>query len=191
MVRRDEWTVRRHAQVDGPERSTIGPEGGAGTVRYCTALELVGRYLDMSHACRIHVLEVVDGFTVRFQTDPNTPTSLTTHLTHAALEEETRQPAGGRRRLTAPIRRRGSPAGYEAVLAALGHELDLVHAFSLLVDELDNALLVTYQFLRPSDGFHVRKRMVLLERDTIRAVLGDSRAQSARRAEGRLTLLAG
>ena len=81
--------------------------------------------------------------------------------------------------------------GYENILRALGYELDQVEAYSLLIDELDEGLVVTYQYLRPTEGFSARKRMVILGAEALQSVVEDARSRREQRKLGILNLLAG
>jgi hypothetical protein len=170
------------AQAEGTE-----PAGFS----YQCLLRAVGGYLDGHGACRINVLEVADGFTVRYQTDRDDPQAVMVHLPNAELELTNRDLERRRKRLTFHFPRGDDASNYEDLMRALGYELDYVKAYSLLIDELDDGYVVTYQFLKPSEGFNVRKRMVILGQDTMRAVLRDAHKRREQRTKGVLTLLAG
>jgi hypothetical protein len=157
---------------------------------YQEMLRCVGAFLDGVDACRINVLEVKDGFAVRYQRERNNPESVMEHLSHDSLDTVAHR---GKRRpfRFAPRNRGDAAASYEDLLRALGYELDHVRAYSLLIDELDEGVVVTYQFIKPAEGFNVRKRMVLLGQDAMRSVLQDAQSRREHRKRGVLTLLAG
>lgn len=158
---------------------------------YQELLRCVGQFFDAHEASRIHVLEVIDGFSVRYQTGDTPDSTRTAHLTETALARTGRDLETRRRRLSFHFGRRAEEADYEDILRALGYELDVVRAYSLLIDELDDGIVVTYQFLKPTEGFNVRKRMVILGQEAMRSVVADAHHRREQRSKGVLTLLAG
>jgi hypothetical protein len=139
---------------------------------YEGALRTIGAYLEVVGAHHVSIVEAVDGFDIRHeQSDRNTDLELR-HVGYreiSALDRERRK----ERRPFGLGARRGKRR-YGDTLRALGHELDVAKAYSLLVDEVDDGFLVTYQYLRPSQGFLVRKRMVFLDTDSVARVLDDA-----------------
>jgi hypothetical protein len=175
--------------------STINSHGEVQTDRisYQTALRALGSFLDQHKARRINLLEAGDGFAVRYQETANSPDYVMARLPHAELVSVAAELERKRKRMSFPFggRDAGTRANYENVLRALGYELDHVEAYSLLVDEIDDGMVVTYQYLKPSEGFNARKRMVILGTDAMHAVLADAQARREQRKHGVLTLLAG
>jgi hypothetical protein len=160
---------------------------------YQEALRSIGAFLDNRHAFHANVIEVLDGFTVRYQRSDLHSELISEHLGYVQLQA----PADIKHR------RRGLPFGgrkperrYEDILRALGFELDEAQAYSLLIDEIDEGFLVTYQYLKPSQGVMVRKRMVFLDSNSVVQVLDDAHGRriNDKPTEGRRsirTVLAG
>lgn len=163
-------------------------------ITYEASLRAVGAFFDNKSACRIHVLEAKEGFTVRYQKDEGSSEFFVEQLNHGDLislgaiaERARRRPFSFR----GGSKVKGDPhATYEDVLRALGHELDTAEAYSILLDELEDGLLVTYQYLKPSEGFNARKRMVILGAEAMQAVLEDAHDRRERRKHGIVTILA-
>ena len=73
-----------------------------------------------------------------------------------------------------------SPSGRRAVFRALGFELDDSGARELCIDELNDALLVTYSYLDPGHGYGWRKHLVLLRAADIKSVMDADRGRRSR-----------
>lgn len=159
---------------------------------YQNSLRAVGAYLDERNAHRINVIEAADGFAVRYQLAATDPDSILARLSSQELSEREQDGGGGWKRRSFPFARNTHEAAtYENILRALGYELDYVEAYSLLIDELEEGIVVTYQYLKPTEGFNARKRMVILGSEALDAVLDDARSRREQRKRGVLTLLAG
>ncbi len=79
-------------------------------------------------------------------------------------------------------REQGGAAGkYQDLLRTVGWELDQVGARGILLDEHDHGMVVTFQFLVPSDGFLPHKTAWHLAGDEQQVILG--RAFSRRQVE--------
>lgn len=160
---------------------------------YQNSLRALGQYLDRQGAQRVNLLEEVNGYTVRYQLQRDHPDSVFVRLSHDEIPTVATHAEGRKRR---GLFGRGrdehgsSTQTYENVLRALGYELDQVEAYSLLIDEVDEGMLVTYQYLRPTEGFTTRKRMVILGDDAVRAVVEEAEQRREQRKQGVLSLLA-
>lgn len=162
-------------------------------VPYQVTLRGVGAYLDERSAHSVNVLEDESGFTVRFATEPSLGDAGAVKLSNVELLALTYQRDRKRRRKSFPFGRVEEASHsdcYENRLRAIGYELDSVGAYSVLLDELEDGWLVTYQFLRPTDGFNAHKRMVILGHSEMQAVLDDALERRDRRKQGILTMLA-
>lgn len=184
-------------QIDSPVYSDpIWPRAAhAGEQRtrvpYQAALRAVGAYLDQRDAKRINLLEDTSGFAVRFQPQPDQPECVMVRLDNSQLLSLSSELERKRRRT---IRLRSGEKvrmSYENVLRALGHEFDMLDAYTVLVDEFDGGMVVTYQYLNPSEGFNAQKRMVILGPEAMQSVLDSAEARREQRKQGLLTLLAG
>jgi len=161
-------------------------------VPYQSVLRALGTFLDDRAASGINLLETEGGFAVRYQPDKRTPQTVL--VTMNADEVASLAAEVDRRRRRKAFHFGGGNAGehrtYENILRALGYELDQVQAYSILVDEIDEGMVVTYQYLNPQEGFNARKRMVILGTDAMKSVLEDAQARREQRKLGILTLLA-
>jgi hypothetical protein len=52
-------------------------------------------------------------------------------------------------------------SSYEDLLRALGHDMQKLPAYTVVLDELEDGFLVTYQCYEPLTGFMPRKRMAV------------------------------
>lgn len=144
----------------------MSAERGPLTLPYQRLLRGIGARLDESCACNVHLLEEPDGFTVRYQTEPGKNELIAARFGHDELLE--RQAEMERHRA------RSSPTGagsYQDFLRALGFELESRSAYSILVDELEDGFLVTYQYLKPEEGYILRKAMMVAGPDEKGAIL--------------------
>jgi len=148
---------------------------------YQTSLRAIGAYLDQRPAGTVRVIEVPEGFEVHWLGSEADHHLQWVHLPVDDLlqwgEELKRKKTRRAFRSHAPITEDHS---YENVFRALGFELDTLEAYSILVDELEDGFLVTYQFLNPHESYMLRKHMVILRRNEMFEVLSaaDARRQS-------------
>ncbi|HEX8917098.1 MAG TPA: hypothetical protein VF898_01220 [Chloroflexota bacterium] len=159
---------------------------------YAMALRAVGAYLDDHDAQYCNVLEVVDGFAVRYQRADSELVVQTAHVNNddvSALQAELEW------RRSPQKRSRGESAvansgGYQDFMRALGRELDDLEAWDVMLDELDDSFLITYLHLDPQHGFLARKHMLTLNTPQIQNVLQMAHARreidprDSRRFEG-------
>jgi hypothetical protein len=191
--------MRRFDDVE-PNVDSVWSRGGAGhsseltreRVPYQYALRALGAYLDERRANSINLLEAEGGFAVRYQPQRNLPDTVLVRVEYPELKELSAELERRRRRKSFPFGSKESagPNSYENVLRALGYELDEVQAYSILIDEIDDGMVITYQYLSPHEGFNARKRMVILGSDAMQAVLQDAEARREHRKHGILSLLA-
>lgn len=161
---------------------------------YQASLRMIGAFLDENDARNAHIMETVDGFTIRYQRVHEGMKLYTHKVKYADVLKLTAEVERKRKRnLFGFGSRQPDPTTgrYENTLRALGYELDTAQAYSLLIDEVDEGFLVTYQYLNPTQGFMVRKRMVFLNLHSIEHVLSDAYARRQDSRRGLLTLLAG
>ena len=178
------WTrvgsnVNNHAQVSR-ER-----------VPYQATLRAIGARLDGMRVCRINLLEVADGFMIRYQESQDDSQLSLLHCEHRELLSLSTELEHKRKRKGFSFSQKESSVGtYENVLRALGFELDQAEAYSLLIDELDDGMVVTYQYLRPSEDFQARKRMVILGAEAMAAVIEDAKSRRDNGKRGGMSLQA-
>jgi hypothetical protein len=164
-------------------------------VPYQAALRALGAFLDERGASSINLLEAESGFAVRYQAHSGSPDTTLVRLDGEELlslssELERRRRRGRGFFFGGGKEQPEENRTYENILRALGYELDQVQAYSILVDEIDDGMVVTYQYLNPREGFNARKRMVILGGEAMRNVLEDAQSRREQRKHGILTLLA-
>jgi hypothetical protein len=125
---------------------------------YESALQAVGAYLDTQCATDFNLLETPDGFAVRFEGRGSRQDARTAFFRFADLRS-----SGVEFDLLHKIRHTLGPEDrqYRHLLGAIGHDLDESKAVSILLDQLPDALLITYEFDDPRRGYVLRKRMAL------------------------------
>jgi hypothetical protein len=126
-------------------------------------LETLGAWLDEESPRCFTLLEVVDGFTVILTPNtPGRPQISEIHFDSEALSRRRRRSALSTFATGAPRRWTLAIAGREEFLRALGYELDFHDAHSVIIDELDNQLLLTYSYFDAVQGVAWRKHIVCL-----------------------------
>ena len=146
---------------------------------YQVMLRAVGAHLDQQEAERVRLIEDRDAFiafhyhtggTARVERFP-----FDGLLSSGAARPRTRW--SRQRSHLSPI----GMSGYEDVFRALGYELDEARAEALLVDELADGFLVTYQYLNPTESYLVRKQMAVLGADQLGTMLQAARSRRAQK----------
>jgi hypothetical protein len=131
-------------------------------------LRVIGLDLDHRHASRVRLMETPSGFSVQYFEDSQADAIASLNYTHAELNARARggriqpllrHPIGGGKRF-----KQGRPT-YQDFFRALGYELEDAGAYSILLDEIDDGYLLTYQFYNPESGFMLHKHRVALHAD--------------------------
>ncbi len=134
---------------------------------YEAFLRVVGRDLDHRRATGVRVVETISGFEIHYAVDDQSPEMVTLAYTFDQLKAKAqgsriqpllRHPMGGRRS------KKGKPT-YQNFFRALGYELEDAGAYLILLDELEDGYLLTYQFYNPDSGFMLHKHRVALQTD--------------------------
>jgi hypothetical protein len=125
---------------------------------YQESLRKIGAWLDAAVAFRVNVLEIRNGFAVRYQEAPTDEVVMQRVFTHDDVRSLRWGDLGLRRRL---LRRFGKgpgltrePGGYQDLFRALGYQLDEASAWHVMLDENDveDTLTVTYHLRNPGAG---------------------------------------
>jgi hypothetical protein len=144
---------------------------------YQENLRKIGAWLDAAAAFHVNVLEVGNGFAVRYQEAPSDEVVMQRVFTQEEVRSLRWGDLGLRRRF---LRRFGKgpgltrePGGYQDLFRALGHQLDEAPVRHVMLDEDDDAdtLTVSYQVRDPDTGDEwITQTLVLgpAERDEIR-----------------------
>lgn len=139
-------------------------------ITYQRALRVLGTRFDQAHAEEIRIMELNHTLEIRSRSISDCSPSNHEILTAARLTELEEDQV--------EARETGTPAGrYRDVLRTVGWELDQVGARSILLDEHDEGMLVTFQFLVPSDGFLPHKTVWHVTGEHQKAILGRAHAR--------------
>lgn len=139
---------------------------------YQWLLRALGTYLDEQPSCRISLVEVPGGFLVRFQRSLQTLELEVYRFDSERLQEQLAILFQQRKPATRALHQgiwSAFPHGHANFFRALGYELDQESARTILIDELEDGIVLTY--LRP-DNQGWRKRMVFLGLEDIEKILG-------------------
>lgn len=125
-------------------------------VTYQWALRAIGAHLDRERGNFMSLVETPDGFALRYRR-PGGASALSQFTVEElrAFEAEMRSQRGA-------IGPRDRAQSYQDWFRALGWELDQTHAYSVVCDDLDEGVLVTYLQLDPRQGQVVEKRLAVL-----------------------------
>jgi hypothetical protein len=165
------------------EKQYIGMAGRSveDKVPYQATLRAVGKYLDERVSHHLNLIELPDGYNVRYQGDePESDQAVAFFSWQQLLGQNEllgqRREKGESNRFSSrdtkpELNATGPKDGYENFLRALGYELDRTEAYTITLDELDNGILLTYLFIDARESFMPHKRMVFLtpkELDTVK-----------------------
>ncbi|HEY8684540.1 MAG TPA: hypothetical protein VIO57_02930 [Chloroflexota bacterium] len=134
---------------------------------YQALLRAIGRELDHRRATVARVMETDSGFEVQYAVEGQLPETASLTYSYGELHAKARgnriQPM-----LRHPMGRKRSRHGrptYQDFFRALGYELEDAGAYLILLDELEDGYLLTYQFYNPDSGFMLHKHRVALQAD--------------------------
>jgi len=150
---------------------------------YQHSLRAIGIYLDKEQPRRFTLIEVTGGFTLVTQRGESPDSLQEQHFTSSEIQGLGQRFLHGRKVLGNRFSSswRLVPSGRQDFLRSLGYELDDSHAHSLLLDELDDGMLVTYSYIDPSQGFQWRKQMNCLQLDHMKNMVDLARNRRHRR----------
>lgn len=159
------------------------------TIAYQPLLRVVGAYLDDQGCAAMELVEDPKGFSLMHSRERHSPC---TQLVRFGFDE-LRQTGQDRQELRERDRGDQDTAvetdSYEDFLRALGYELEQARAYSVLVAEIEDGFVVTYEYLNPGEGYMVRKRMSLIGADQRREILQAARERWACSEKPRRRLL--
>jgi hypothetical protein len=147
---------------------------------YQWLLRAIGAFLDREGAAHIQIMEIGDGFAVRYERAGD---ASDLRLQHVGFDELLQVKARMEADRTGR-RESGEQTGrYQDFLRALGYDLEQASAYFILLDEVDDDFLITYQYLRPSESYLPHKHLSVINRDAREDLL--QRAHSRRIASER------
>jgi hypothetical protein len=144
---------------------------------YESALQAVGAFLDSQCATEFKLLETPEGYAVQYEVARGDPESRVAFFRFEDLHQ-----SGVEIGFLHKVRRPLGPADrqYRHLLGAIGHDLDSMNAVSILLDELPEALLITYEYDDPGRGYVLRKRMALAGPRDRERLMSDSQRRRTR-----------
>jgi hypothetical protein len=153
-------------------------EDEAEALSYQVALRAVGGWLDSQRgATGIRIVELTDGLLVQYgSTDASESARSRTFSFDEIWDLNDEQ----KRRK----RSRNRPESYQNVLRALGHELDEADGRSMLLEQVDGDLMLTYLYPHYVGGFALVKQFSSLTPETQLELV---RSSQQRRTPGKLT----
>ncbi|GAC1322080.1 MAG: hypothetical protein NVS2B16_13390 [Chloroflexota bacterium] len=139
---------------------------------YEEALRVIGRQLDAEPAYHVSILEVNDGFTVRYQPALQMSDERTMHYSWDRLNDLVVFNSAGRGLTRKRGRYQGMwaqfPNGHQGFFRTLGATMDREKASSLTVDEVAAGVEVTYLRTDPANGAQTQKFQAVLHEAEIR-----------------------
>jgi len=160
----------------------LAPQRDDGLI-YERALRAIGRHLDAEPVYNVSILEVDDGFAVRYQPTLHDPTCRITHFGKSMLEDLTIFQTASRGLVRRSDRHEGMwatfPDGHQEFFRALGFILDCEGARGLTLDELDEHVRISFVRPDPADALCTQKCEMTFREQDIRAVV-----QIARKRRG-------
>lgn len=149
------------------------------TLSYAQALRAIGRHLDAEPAYHVSILEVDDGFTVRYQPTQHRFDRRTIHFGADRLRDLLVFQSAGRGCGRKNDRHRQMwtkfPDGHEEFLRALGFLLDHEGATNLTLDELPEEVRVTYVRAEHDNPMRAEKCDATYHEPEIRALVQAAR----------------
>jgi hypothetical protein len=136
-------------------------------------LRLLGSELDARGAQFISIIETPTGISMRYL-PPDGGDAVAEHYTYREIAEATprKETFLGRKR------RPNGAASYEDFLRALGHELNEALAASILIDEIENGFVVTYQAHDMKEsGLLPRKKIVIMGPEELQLLMDEAYAR--------------
>jgi hypothetical protein len=163
---------------------------------YQDALRTIGDWLDRSEWDTFTIFEVRDGFSVVLEGSDDRLQEFDFTLDELLWNPKSAKPASTSRGSKGKGRiSRTSPSasltrsGYSDFLRALGFELDVAEAHSMILTKVGDTYLLSYAYIDAAQGYNGRKRRIVIDADGIEEIMGVAR--SRRRDAGALRALQG
>lgn len=150
-------------------------------VGYELALRVIGRHLDAEPAYNISLLEVEDGFTVRYQPALHSSEVRSLHFSKSRLQDLFVFQTAGRGCARKRDRHEGLWAkfvdGHQEFFRALGFVLDQDQACNLSFDELLDEVRISYTRQDPQNPVRSEKRNMALREEDMHAMVEKARGR--------------
>jgi len=155
----------------------VSERSGSHIAPYQWLLRAIGAYLDRERAVLVQIMELPGRFVVRYEVGDDPPELQQMEFSHDQLLRF-------RTEMEAARSRKGpeEPQGpYQDFLRALGFELEDAGAYFMLLDEVEDDFLITYQYLQPTEGYQPHKHLSVINRNSREDLL--QRAHSRRQVQ--------
>jgi hypothetical protein len=130
---------------------------------YEAGLRAVGAFLDEQQACQVRVKAVAEGFEVSYHRQP--PGNEFVHQLLRRDEIAARSRGPHPRGLRWSREDASQPLTYENIFRSIGRELQEASGHLLMLEEVDEGVVLTYQHQGRASGGPPRERHVILKRD--------------------------
>jgi hypothetical protein len=145
------------------------------SLTYQVALRVLGAWLDDQGAAPgIRILETMEGFVVQQSSDHSTGAETSQTLTFDQVWDLDAQKKNRKRS-------KEKDGGYQNLFRAIGYELDEADAHTILLEQIDDDLLLTYLYPHYVGGFALLKQFTVIGREARREML---RMAQTRRSQG-------
>jgi hypothetical protein len=156
---------------------------------YVHTLRAIGRQLDSELAYHASILEVDDGFTVRYQSSPQFQEGRTSHFPYGRLQDLLIVNSAGR---GVPGRRRRTMGlwenvrgGREDFYRALGLRLDEQGAAGVTVEELGDGIALSYTSPDPENVLRSTKCHSVLSLQEVQSLIAEAQSRRTEPAAAR------
>jgi hypothetical protein len=174
-----DWTGRRNVKEGWMTSAEVCEEEQEATERltYQIALRTLGAWLDAHGAeSDIRILETMDGFVVQGTGRQTIGIESSRTITFDRVWQLSEDKKYRRRSRT-------KDGGFQNLLRAVGHELDEADAHTILLEQIDEELLLTYVYPRYEGGYAVVKHFTVIAPEGRQHLL---RAAQNRRKPGKI-----
>ncbi|HEX8918368.1 MAG TPA: hypothetical protein VF898_07685 [Chloroflexota bacterium] len=151
-------------------------------MNYQNALRAIGEWIDARHPRSIRIIELPDGYSLQWQW-PNAPTMyqrnfLLDELVALQRRSHRQPPSFDSTGLNGSL---DYQATNRNVLRAIGYEMDQVNARQLLVEQVDDSYLITYEYQNVREGTSWRKYMSVMTAQQRHNLLIEARGRRQRK----------
>jgi hypothetical protein len=132
-------------------------------VPYQTSLRVIGDFLDGHSPCKARVIEVPHGFEVSSQPSHGEGEPARRLFSHEELRSQAEKPC--LRTIPGQGKSVSPRTEYQELFRAIGYELETWEVYLILLDELDDGFLLTYQYYSRDSGLILHKRHVVVRQE--------------------------
>ncbi|MGI8827063.1 MAG: hypothetical protein ACR2JC_15760 [Chloroflexota bacterium] len=153
-------------------------------LNYEDALRVIGRQLDAEPAYHVRILEVDNGFTVRYQPTSQQTDERTMRFTWDRLHDLVVFNSAGRGLTRKRGRYQGMwaefPNGHQGFFRTLGATMDRDNGSGLAVDEVSDGVQISYVRADPDNSLRTQEHHTVLREPEIRAMIESAQGRRSR-----------